>query len=427
MKSLLLLFVLVVPSAWCASFRAAAVKVDITPEKPQMLRGYSPRMSTKVLDPLFHRILVLDDGTSRFVLIASDLCSLSPAYCERVTGELARTHGLPTENVWWSITHTHSSPYVGTPGVPGVLMPNRFQFRVDPAYSQQVEQALAEGVRTALAQLQPARVKVGRGYSEANINRRARDADGQVRLGMNPTAAVDRRIGLLRFDRPDGTPLAIAANYAMHATALGGSSTLVSADAPGAVASHVEEQTGAAMLYLNGAAGNLAPLYSGRLETEARLLNRFKVLLGDPILDASRLARPLPEGVRLRSSQIVVETPKRPGLGWSEELAAYRRVEDDGAETLLVPVRFLQVGDDLVLWSAPMELFCEISNAVRDRSPFADTFYIGYTNGTFGYLPTEEEYLAGGYEPATSPFTASAAGHLGEAVVKHLRALREGR
>ena len=62
-----------------------------------------------------------------------------------------------------------------------------------------------------------------------------------------------------------------------------------------------------------------------------------------------------------------------------------------------------------------------VSNEIRDRSPFANTFYLGYTNGTFCYLPSEQEYLAGGYEPATSPFTASAAGHLSTAVNRHLR------
>lgn len=423
--SRLLLFLLMT-SVVCAraEFRAGAAKVEITPESPQMLRGYSPRMSTQVRDPLYHRIVALAKGDSKFVFIASDLCSLSPAYCDRVTGALAADLGLPAENIWWSITHTHSSPYVGSPGVPGVLMPNRFQFPVDTAYTELVERKLAAGVREALGELEAAKVSIGRGYAEANINRRAREAKGQVRLGMNPAGAVDRRIGVLRLDKADGSPLALLANYAMHATVLGGSSTLVSADAPGAVAAHVEEKLGAPMLYLNGAAGNLAPLYSGRLQTDARVLDHFKVLLGDPILEASRRARPVAEEIGLRASRIIVETPKRPGIGWSDELKDYLRTDKDGAETLLVPVRFLRLSDEIVLWSAPMELFCEISNTIRDRSPFTHTLYIGYTNGTFAYLPTEQEYQAGGYETSTSPFTASAAAHLSEAVNRHLREIR---
>ena len=125
--------------------------------------------------------------------------------------------------------------------------------------------------------------------------------------------------------------------------------------------------------------------------------------------------------MNLRASRIVVETPKRPELKWSDELKDYLRVSPDGTETLLVPLRFLSINEDTVIWSAPLELFCEISNEIRDRSPFANTFYFGYTSGTLCYLPTEQEYLAGGYEPKTSPFTASAAGHLSAAVNRHLR------
>lgn len=36
-----------------------------------------------------------------------------------------------------------------------------------------------------------------------------------------------------------------------------------------------------------------------------------------------------------------------------------------------------------------MELCCGISNEIRDRSPFANTLYFGYTNGTFCYAPSE--------------------------------------
>jgi hypothetical protein len=60
-------------------FRAAAVKVDITPENSQWLLGYGPRQSTGVLDRIYHRILVLDDGENLFCLVSSDICLVSPA------------------------------------------------------------------------------------------------------------------------------------------------------------------------------------------------------------------------------------------------------------------------------------------------------------------------------------------------------------
>ncbi len=404
-----------------AEFRAAVVKMDITPETPQMLRGYGPRMSTKVHDRIYHRIVALDDGTTSFFLVSSDLCSISPAYCDRVTGELAKELGVPPENVWWSITHTHSSPYVGPPGIPGALMPNRFQFPLDEAYTALVEKTLAEGVRQARQKLAPARLGAGWGEAEANVNRRARDASGRVRLGKNPDGPVDRRIGLIRLEKAGGEPLALIANYAMHGTVLGGGSTLVSGDGPGVVAEYVEKKLGAPMLYLNGAAGNIAPIHSTRAEAEADLLSRFEVLLGDPILDANRRLAATTAEVKLRTSRIILETPKRPDLKWSDELKDYLRVSDDGKETLLVPLRFLRINDEIVIWSAPMELFCEVSSEIRASSPFTYTFYAGYTNGTFAYLPTEEEFRAGGYEPATSPFTAAAAGHLIAAVNRHLR------
>ena len=398
-------------------FRAAVAKIDITPANPQMLRGYAPRMSTGVHDRIYHRVVALDDGDSTFYLISSDLCSISPAFCDQVTRDLARKLGVPAENVWWSITHNHSSPYVGPPGIPGILHPTRFQFQVDANYTDMVVKTLTNASLEAKGRLAAAKLGVGTGYAKANINRRARDHGGKTTLGQNPDGPVDRRIGLLRLEKAGGDLLALVANYAMHATVLGGKNTMITGDAPGVVSEYVEEKTGAPMLYINGAAGNIAPLYSGG---ELRHLSQFKVLLGDRILEANRLIAKPTGAVTLKTSLIRVETPKRPELKWSDELREYLKVKPTGEEMLNVPVRFLQINSDILIWSAPMELFCEISNEIRDRSPFPYTFYFGYTNGTFAYMPTEAEFAAGGYEPSTSPFTPSAAGHLIEAVVRRI-------
>jgi hypothetical protein len=85
-----------------------------------------------------------------------------------------------------------------------------------------------------------------------------------------------------------------------------------------------------------------------------------------------------------------------------------------------LPVPFLQINNDIAIWAAPLELFCEISLDVRNRSPFPYTFYFGYTNGWLGYLPTKEEFAHGGYEAATSPFTDEAGEDLTHAVLTDL-------
>ena len=108
-------------------------------------------------------------------------------------------------------------------------------------------------------------------------------------------------------------------------------------------------------------------------------------------------------------------------MGWSEDLAAYTRTTMAGVNMVKLPVRFLKINENIAIWSAPIELFCEISNEIRDRSPFPFTFYYGVSNGWLGYLLPESEYERGGYEPTDSPYTPAAAKDLTESVVNYLQ------
>ena len=77
-----------------AEFRAAVVKVDITPTTPQWLMGYGPRQSTGVRDKIYHRIAALDDGGTQTFIVASDLCLFSPTVYDDVTATLKKELGL---------------------------------------------------------------------------------------------------------------------------------------------------------------------------------------------------------------------------------------------------------------------------------------------------------------------------------------------
>src|SRR5690606_8365683 len=153
------------------------------------------------------------------------------------------------------------------------------------------------------------------GYSQANINRRARDIDGKAFLGMNPDGPVDRKIGILKItDSQNGEPMALIANYAIHGTVMGGENLLISGDAPGVVSAYVEQETGAPLLFINGAAGNIAPIYSVYPSPQAGRLHQFRALLGDKIIKAQEGIVANIQSVSLQAHELIIRTPRKNGL-----------------------------------------------------------------------------------------------------------------
>lgn len=417
---LVLTGIISIPVAKAQSFKASVVKVDITPDRPQNLLGYQTRVSTGVHDKIYHRVVVLHDGKNPFILVSSDICLVSPSEYDKVAEMVNKRFKIPAVNFWWTVTHTHSAPEVGPPGLPEAFLGDRYTHQYDKAYTAEVEVKLLDAIETGLKQLQPARLGVGWGYSQANINRRARGIDGKTSLGMNPDGPVDRRIGLLRIEKEDKSPIALIANYAMHGTVMSGANLHISGDGPGVVAEYVEEQIGAPMLYINGAAGNIAPIYSVYPSPGAGRLNQFKAMLGDKIIAAHKTILSTTNEVKLNAGGIIVETPRKEGLKWTSDLGNYTKTLADGKHMVKLPVRFLKINQDIAIWSAPLELFCEISNEIRDRSPFPYTFYFGYGNGWLGYLLSEDEWKYGGYEPTVSPYTPGAAKDLTDGVLNYM-------
>ena len=408
-------------NAAAGSLRASVVKIDITPDKSQWLLGYGPRQSTGVHDHLFHRIVAMDDGKTQFFLVSTDLAVVSPSFYDDVARDLQKELGIEPLQVWWTTTHTHSAPEVGPAGLPAVFMGERYKHEPNLEYSGWVKSRLIEGIKEARAKLEPARLGVGWGFAMANINRRGKDVEGPAFLGMNPDGPADRLIGLIRLEKADGKLLALIANYAMHGTVLGAENLQISADAPGVVAEYVEEKLGAPMLYINGAAGNLAPIYSVYPDFKSGHLSQFRVLLGDKILAANREIGPTTSEVELSLGAKIVETPRKEGLGWAPDLADYLRKTSTGAMVVRLPVRFLKINNDVAIWAAPLELFCEIAMDIRNRSPFPYTLYFGYCNGWLGYFPTKAEFAFGGYEPSTTPFTEQGEADLTRAVLSYLQ------
>ena len=68
--------------------------------------------------------------------------------------------------------------------------------------------------------------------------------------------ASDRELAVMRFDDAAGKPVAILVNFAAHPTMLPAGMLKFSADYVGALKAEVTQETGAAAIFMQGAAGD---------------------------------------------------------------------------------------------------------------------------------------------------------------------------
>lgn len=401
------------------SVHLGVARVDITPPAGIPMVGFAGREGAiETHDPLTATALGCVSGETRAVLICLDLLGLRAETVAEFRHAVAASAQVDPGHVVLACAHNHYGPAVD----------RNTEAEVVAAYRENLKHLLAGVARQALDRARPARIGVGWGSSDIGINRRERRADGQIILGQNPSGPVDRQVGVARFDDAEGRPLATLVNFACHPVCQGGQMRALSADYPGRVREVVESLTGAPCLFLQGACGNVNPILMVHAYEPARTLGTrlgcevVRVWEGISGRDLERLdlaARTLAlpryrhgsvdQAARLQAEleRQVAELSRpdgAPGQRWWAELRLERvkeAVRSWQTGEPLAPVEAeIQAWrlDDLALATAPGEIFCEIGNRVKERSPFGHTFFAGYANGYMGYVPVRAAYDEGGYE-----------------------------
>jgi neutral ceramidase len=119
--------------------RAGVCRIDITP--PLAVQPGAWRLRTGRADgvdePLLAQALVLDDGSRRLALVATDLLWMPRHVAEAARRRVAALTGIPAEAVLLNASHNHSAPVllapasvraaVGTEGLEGyaAALPDR--------------------------------------------------------------------------------------------------------------------------------------------------------------------------------------------------------------------------------------------------------------------------------------------------------------
>jgi neutral ceramidase len=393
--------------ASAADLRAGIAKVEITPAPGEQMWGYENRTkpATGMLDPLYARVLILDAKDRRIALIALDLGrAFGPASLDQLR-TAARRNGITCLLV--TASHTHSGPVVQDEYRNGA-----------PAWERKALSGIEDALQGAAGNLVDARLGVGYGNAYIGHNRLKVNEDGTVswfetNQTQIPTAPVDPTVSILRIDRADGRPMAVLVNYSCHPVIFGPDNLQYSADYPGVMTRVVESELGgdAMAVFLQGAPGDINPYYAvtpikqdavGRRDWTGKTLGEEAIRVAkhiqtepDPNPSIEFVEEKLPmhirwdvEGFRLGLKRFLGD--------------AYDQYVGRITQNVELPVTTVLINRRIALMTMPGEPFVNFQINWRQRCPVAHAFFLGYTNGYFGYFPTIRMASLGGYGAASA-------------------------
>ena len=403
--------------------RAGVCRVDITPPlgvEPGAWRLRTGR-ADGVDEPLVAQALVLDDGSRRVALVATDLLWMPRHVAEAARRRIAALTGIPAEAVLLNASHNHSAPVL--------LEPDSVRAAVRSegldGYAAALPDRLAGAVYGANVHRQPAAIGAGVGRAPGiSVNR------------VDPRRSVDDTVTVLRVDGEGGV-MAVVVGFACHGTCVGGQTLRWNADFPHALRVAVERaHPGTECLFFQACAGDLAPL-------DYWFGNEAAVRHGYPARDrvggalAAEVRRVVPTIWTAREPELAVESRvvplRRRRLPWSDAdldrverrlaaesepafpevwadeihtatsaqrfplhyqrgaLAMYRDMRRRQDAPVQAEVQALAIGDIAIVGTG-FELFSGPGRALRERSPFRTTLVLGYSNDYLGYLPPTEDF-----------------------------------
>jgi len=420
-------------------FKAGAATSNITPPLgTPTVGGWAPVVSKQVHDDLHVRCLALDDGTTQLVFAIVDSVGVPRDVFDAAKLLVQQETGLSPDHLLMSATHTHSAP--SARGANSLVFGAPFD-----DYQKFLVRRIADGVRRALSNLEPARIGWGSGRVPQHLfNRRSLLKEGKT--ATNPFGGQDRvvtnqgnhpdrlsaagpinpEVSFISVQATNGRPIAVLANYWLHYVG-GLSGSQISADYFAMFCDRIQQLLGANVqsppfvgILANGPCADVNNIGGGTPGVKYAPGDRMRAVADDVAHEVARvqrtlrfhdwvklqasaaelelkMRRPTPELVH-RAEQVLARPASASPIHAHEVIYAGRTMDaKNWPETTRILLQSFRIGD-LGIAAVPFETFTETGLEIKSKSPFKETFTIELANGSYGYLPTPEQHALGGYE-----------------------------
>ncbi len=425
------------------AFQAGASTANITPPLGSGLVGNFgvPPPAEYVHDELHARSLVLDDGKTKLVFVVVDNVGVIREVFDEAKRLIFEETKIPATHILISSDHTHSASSAS--GV-GDLRGGWQAGKPLDEYQSFLVRRIADGVRIALNNLEPARIGWGVGNVPQHLfNRRWKMKNpvtnpfgGKDQVLMNPGIAnpdllepagsTDPQVSFISVQSLKGRPIGVLANYSLHYVG-GVPKDHVSADYFAVFADRLQELLKADRqdpafvgIMSNGTSGDVNNInFRGPVEKHEPYA-KMRIVANDVAAEVMRVYETIQhkDWVSLSAAQselnLKVRKPTSEMLAYAkkvlakpetetpahrlEKTYAQRTMQLNGwPENINVVMQAFRIGD-LGIAAIPFEVFTEIGLEIKARSPFKPSFTIELANGSYGYLPSPEQHKVGGYE-----------------------------
>ena len=419
--------------------RAGAATSNITPWLGGgIVGGWRSPPAEHVHDELHARCLVLDDGTTRIVLVVADSVGIPREVFDEAKRMVREHTKLPVDHMLMAASHTHSA----TSSRPASVLVPGDEFN---DYQRFLAHRIADGVRCAINNLQPARIGWGTVDVPEHVNNRrwlmkpgphlANPFGGTDKARMNPRSGspeliepagpIDPQVCFLSVQSAEGRPIALLANYSLHYVG-GTGGAQISGDYFAVFADRIQQLLGADRLdppfvgiLSNGTSGDINNINFRVPRGRKKPYEQMRYVAHDvaqKVFEASKDVKyhdSVPLGMAQRELSLAVRKPTPEQLARARELMAgakpipgrpheeiyARRIlqQQESPASISVVLQAVRIGEAGIA-AIPFEVFAETGLELKEKSPLKPTFTIELANGTYGYLPTPRQHALGGYE-----------------------------
>ncbi|MBW8039929.1 MAG: hypothetical protein FVQ85_08025 [Planctomycetes bacterium] len=417
-----------------AALKGGFAKVNITPPLGIPLIGSYGKPSDDILDELYAKALVLNDGNTTIAIVSADLLYTPLEEITNPVREIIKEKlGIPEQNVLVCATHTHSGPEVfARSKVPSKgRMPAS---EIDQSYLETLIRKVAGSVLIAYKNMQEVRIGVAKGQiPEIVYNRRPKTPDGSVRMAFTlppeviatkkvkqgpddsvrvtfdytheeaqlDFGPIDAGVCVLRVEDANGGIVGSLVNFGCHPVCIYPYlSTSISADYPAYATGVVEQVEGGICLFALGLAGDTVPVVRGIKPRE-----KIGKALGGEAL--RRLQMVTTTGsVTLKALKKEVKFP-------TKKVHSPDETTDDNKtiDYVTTEIQVLRLGDIYIL-GLPGEILVEVGLNIKKRAGLKNLFIVTLSNDAIGYVCHHQAYEEGGYEPGSGTNLAKGAGEI---------------